>query len=401
MTTSRLLPSLRGIVGDWSYYVTTLTFRDVTALIKSTDEIHERIRLADWIQRVAIDAHAKDIAAYITETPQRFLGSLVVGVYGGAPNWTSLNVRVPEDEGITPEQVENLEGRIGLLHFSGEEKLFAIDGQLRVAGIKQAVKQADGSDCPLLDETVSAIFVAHDPKTEEGKRRTRRLFTTVNKKAKIVSKAARIALDEDDGYAIVTRRMIDEHWLFSDDKKYVLYSTGGSLPALDTTSITSVVGLYEIIKDITLVDIAFGKKRPMDADIADALAQAKSYFDTLLESIPEYSSTFLKEKHKPGYYRSPTRNHLLFRPIGQRTFARATRLLVSRGKSTSAAVEALSKAPLYLQNDVWHHIMWDPVSSTMITNKIVIAEAQLLRLAGQPVRNKSSAAKLDHLLKSV
>ena len=162
----------------------------MTALIKSTDEIHERIRLADWIQRVAIDAHAKDIATYLTGTPQRFLGSLIVGVYGGAPNWTSLNVHVPEDEGIALEQVENLEGRIGLLHFSGEEKLFAIDGQHRVAGIKQAVKKIDGKDSPLLDDTISAIFVAHDPTTEAGKRRTRRLFTTVNKKAKIVFKSS-------------------------------------------------------------------------------------------------------------------------------------------------------------------------------------------------------------------
>ena len=64
------------------------------------------------------------------------------------------------------------------------------------------------------DESISAIFVAHDASSEETKQRTRRLFTTVNKKAKRVSKSAIIALDEDNGFAVITRSLIDEHWLF-------------------------------------------------------------------------------------------------------------------------------------------------------------------------------------------
>ena len=133
MTTTTLLPSIRSCVGDWNYYVTTLSFREVAKLIKAPDEIHERKELADWIQREAIETHAESISSYILTNPQRFLGSLIVGVYGGSPNWTPLRVNIPDRDGITDNQKERIEGCLGLLHFSGDEKLFAIDGQHRVA----------------------------------------------------------------------------------------------------------------------------------------------------------------------------------------------------------------------------------------------------------------------------
>lgn len=63
-------------------------------------------------------------------------------------------------------------------------------------------------------------------------------------------------------------------------------------------------------------------------------------------------------------------------------------------------MKTLLAAELYIQNPEWHHIMWNPVSRSMITNRVLIAEAQLLRLSGQPLRSRSSGRKLDELLLS-
>lgn len=399
MNTAILLPSIRSWVGDWNYYVTTLTFYEVMHLIKSPDEIHERKRLAEWIQRQAIDTHADAIASYIIKTPQRFLGSLIVGVYGGSPNWTPLNVQIPTDEGISTEQMQRVEGRLGLLHLSGGEKLFAIDGQHRVAGIKLALKNGSKHDA-LRNESVSAIFIAHDPNSEAGKQRTRRLFTTVNKKAKVIAKAARIALDEDDGFAVVTRRLIDSHWLFEDGRRHILYGSGGSIPAADDTAITSVVGLFEIVKDLYGGKKSFDQERPSETALEEHLQLCVSFFDELINRIPEYDAVFRKNESKPGDYRTGDKNHLLFRPAGQRTFARAVQLLLSRDEDMGAAIDKLRNPNLYLQNEHWHHILWDPVGKTMVTTKIIIAEAQLLKLSGQALRNKPSELKLRRLLES-
>lgn len=401
MKTGTLLPSLRSRVGDWNYYVTTLSFEEVAELIKAPDEIHERKKLAEWIQREAIESHAEAIAEYIVGNPQRFLGSLIVGVYGGSPNWTPLNVIVPDGEGISDDQLERIEGRLGLLRLIGTESLFAIDGQHRVAGIKLALEKEDVAK-QIGEDSVSAIFVAHDPKSEAGKQRTRRLFTTVNKKARIISKAAKIALDEDDGFAIVTRRLIDTHWLFEDERKHVLYSSGGSIPATDMASITSVVGLFEIIKDLYAGSVRkFEQTRPEEIALTEHLELCSDYFDELIKQIPEYKSVFVNKKGRPGNYRQPHNNHFLFRPIGQRAFARAVELLMSRGNTVAAAVKKLRDAELFIQEEEWHYIVWNPIDETMITNKIPLAEAQLLSLAGQPLRNKTIAKKLAELLVSI
>ena len=50
-------------------------------------------------------------------------------------------------------------------------------------------------------DEVSVIFVAHEA-TSQGLERTRRLFTTLNKTDRPVSKGDIIALDEDDVVAI-------------------------------------------------------------------------------------------------------------------------------------------------------------------------------------------------------
>ena len=75
------------------------------------------------------------------------------------------------------EVPENIEGTMGLLELRGDEKLFAIDGQHRVKGIKEAI----GKNEALRKEEVCTIFIQgviasrrdHDP---DGFQRTRRLF---------------------------------------------------------------------------------------------------------------------------------------------------------------------------------------------------------------------------------
>jgi DNA sulfur modification protein DndB len=71
--------------------------------------------------------------------------------------------------------------------------MFAIDGQHRLAGMKEAVvsQPALGAD------EVSLVLVAHQT-SKSGLERTRRLFTTLNKTARPVGKGEIIALDEND-----------------------------------------------------------------------------------------------------------------------------------------------------------------------------------------------------------
>ena len=400
---THLLPAIRAHIGDWSFYTTTLTFRQVASLINSPDEIHERKKLSDWIQREVIEDHKIDISKYINENSQRFLGSLIIGIYGGNPDWAPVDIKSWEANlDLTLEQKNETEGKLGFLYLEGNEKLFAIDGQHRVAGIKHAMETHNDSE-DIANESIAAIFVGHKPETEEGKQRTRRLFTTVNKKAKPVSKAATIALDEDNGFAIVTRNIIDSHWLFSDERNHISYTSTGSVPANSETLITSVVGLFEIIKDLhpSKNKKKFESNRPTDNNIKQFSDFCLSFIDTLIDNVDSFKRVFVDQIETANLYRSEDNNYLLFRPIGQRVFARATQVLISRGLPLNQSIEILLRVNMEINSADWHHILWDPINNNMITNKLVIAETRLLTLAGEEAKNQKSFNALQDLLNAI
>ena len=197
-------PSIQCHMGDWAYFVTVLSFSEVASRIYRADEIHTNQGLNDMIQR-ELSERVEDIAVYLKSQSDRFFNAIVVGVYGGSPNWYPVDIDERQDEGPS-ELSQNARESIGILELSGKERLFAVDGQHRVEGIKLALREAE----TLRDEELAVIFVAHR-ETTVGLLRTRRLFTTLNKYAKPVKKSEIIALDEDDADAIVTRRLVDEY----------------------------------------------------------------------------------------------------------------------------------------------------------------------------------------------
>jgi DNA sulfur modification protein DndB len=149
-------------MGDTVYYATYMSFADVELWIKHTNEIHTNEKLSRWIQRQLIKGHSEGIADYLLQQEERFFNAIVVGIYGGAPSWAPLRVSPPPGDDsieITDDDRERLDASIGLLALSGTEKLFAIDGQHRVAGIKAALKRS--RDTVAADEII-ALFVGHE-----------------------------------------------------------------------------------------------------------------------------------------------------------------------------------------------------------------------------------------------
>lgn len=204
-----ILPALRAHMGDWAYYVTFLQMGEIAKRIELAEDIHPSSTLKEMIQRQITD-RANPIAEYILNQSQRFFNSLIVGVYGGSPNWCELSIKTNQlfDAETLPLY---LEGALGILQLDGKETLFAIDGQHRVEGIKKALEENED----LKTDEVSVIFVPHRIE-KNGMERTRRLFTTLNRYAKPVKKSEIIALDEDDIIAIITRDLVEKHSLFCE-----------------------------------------------------------------------------------------------------------------------------------------------------------------------------------------
>lgn len=401
-----VLPAIRCRMGDWIYYVTSLSFSAVAERISPATEIHKSESLSGWIQRQLDDRHAELIAQYLHQEDERLFNSIVVGVYEGRSRWASLTVQPPnrpQMPSLNEEQVINLERSLGILELSGRERLFAIDGQHRVSGIKRALAE----NPTLAAEEIASLFVAHQ-NTPEGIERTRRLFTTLNKTARKASTADIVALDEDDAFAVIARRTFDESTLFrADETKTIALRGNSAIPASDRHSITSIIGLYELAQDLSIH--LFGDRtrtavkklkraRPDSTSLQDAYEGFIEYWQTLCEKVPAYKEVLKLRTKLPGDFRMSGNQNLLFRPVGQRAFAGCISTLISRGKPIRASVEKLVQCVNFnLEDPIWDGILWDRLQGNVLTNRTV-AEELMLQQIGEPQHRLSAASKLDRIL---
>jgi DNA sulfur modification protein DndB len=394
------LPAMNCKMGDRGYLVTAMTFGELARrVVDDVRLIHKSDKLAQWIQRVLKRDHAKKIANYLQSEKSRFFNALVIGVYGGDPLWSELTVSDHNDE-LTEDEENRLNSTIGVLILTGKEILFPIDGQHRIAGIKQAV--ADNPD--LAGEEVTTILVGH-AKTDLGMQRTRRLFVTLNQRAKKVSDADIVALDEDNGLAVVTRRIIDEGVLFPKPD-LVCMSGSVAIPEGKPKAITSILGLYQILKGLYPKSkghepaySAIMRSRPTDDELDEIHTLAIRYWRALIDTVPEYKRVIKTGSKEAGFYRSGGQNHLLFRPVGQLAMAKATECLISQGEELEYAVRALIAGnKMSLLDRDWHSILWNPDTKKMM-NEGVVAETLLLNGAGKKARTSEAQQRLDAIRK--
>lgn len=360
-----LLPALRAKMGDWTYYIASMTLEELTLRVTTASAFHQSRRLEELIQR-SLSPRAKDIAEYLLSQSQRLFGTLVVGVYGGEPEW--LEVEIRERARPWGEGNERLDGAIGLLRLSGSEQLFALDGQHRLVGAKRALE----NDPSLGDEEVAVIFVGHS-KDQAGLERTRRLFSTLNRYAKPVSKRDIIALDEDDAVAIVTRRLIDSHALFSDR---IAVGKTKAVPVSDRTSFTSIVALYDCVEMILKIYPAwkagYKRIRPPDGILNQLTRHCVDYWNVVMgehEILQEYIEV-PSDANPAEPVRGRHGGHLFFRPVGilAHTWT-ATTLCSKEATDTRTAIRRLATVPVELAEAPWAGLLWDGENQRMITSR--------------------------------
>lgn len=358
------VPGLRAHMGDWVYYITFLKLADIAERISYVRDIHPSRVLEDLIQRELDESqHSWSIKQYLLHQSQRFFNGLVIGVYGGAPSWTELAIQEGGDSTLAPLP-SYIRGALGVLTFSGEEQLFAIDGQHRVSGIKKAIEERKS----LGNEEICALFLAHQ-NDRKGIQRTRRLFTTLNRYAKPVSKMETIALDEDDVVAIVTRKLVEAHPLF---RERVSRQKGKAISKSDRRNVTSIVSLYDSL-DIFFkmrpprVWREFRKIRPSDNKIGEYYKRATTLWDTLTERLPELEAVARSrpDEELVGRYRNRSGGHLAFRPVGLEMIVWTIRAFLDQGKPLDKIVKAISRIPKTLAEAPWAGLLWDPVNRRM------------------------------------
>lgn len=389
------LPALRGTFGDWTYYSAVIPLKELAKRVAFANEIHTNKALSELIQRSLKGGprggRSLDIANYLQNENERFFNSLVVAVYGGSPQWVPLDIKQGNDElPLLQEAIHCL----GVLHMSGEEKLFAVDGQHRLAGMKRLVEMTEKKDSsnmqiPAITDLVSVLFIAH---RTDNLVRTRRLFTTLNKTAVPVSKMERIALDENDVMAIVARRLVEEHPSFKSPR-IAMHHTN-NLGRDDTIALTTIGNLYDILKILFLAKSGAKKKelefnRPSDTKLDEFYEVAVTFFDDLAQIEPALFKYFSatnpakicqKNRHDSG-------GSIYFRPIG---LTLMTEVAVLLKQKTPNWLDLLKQLPRSLDKVPFAGTIWSH-RNTIEPKHRVLCRDLLLYMCGQET-SKSAIA---------
>lgn len=355
------LPAIKGIIGDWIYYQTVMPFNEVVGRIDNDHSIREYKSLDDYLQR-DLSARSKKIATYLMREKSRFFNSAIIGLFGGDPNWYNFDFA----PSAIPEMSlsEHILDTIGILELSGEEKLFSIDGQHRIDGIKQALKEK--GDKFKFDE-LPVIIIAHSD-TKQGKVRTRRLFSEINTKAVKVSGLDDLITNESNPIDINTRRLFAEFEPFEKEKFIALNATPNI--NAEAKEFTSILNLKEVSKILYADTFKFQDVRPSEEVINDLYEITLDFWQQAVDNIPHYNEV-LVEKIAPtlvsNYRNKDEGGSMLFRPIGIEILADGYRQWQLQKAETNTFWTEFLKINDELSGDYWRDVIWNNAKKTMIS----------------------------------
>ena len=389
----KLYPALRSQMGSWNNYIVKMSARELSESVKYASEVYEDCTLNQATRRIMNDGPVKKaIAEYLKRQPDRFLSSIVVAAIEGNPMFYPLEI--VDDSQLAMFQDDGcLNESLGVLKFDGTQQYYALDGQHRLSAIKALLDRtdplSDGAPEDFENDEYSVIIIVPGQKDPDFMQKYRRLFSNLNRHAKPTDQETNIIMDEDDTFAILTRRLLTEHDFFKwagrqSESQRVKTRKGKNLRSTDP-HFTSLGSLYEM--NIELLSSAqripkgwgpisaegtdlksFKRFRPSEEYIDSLYAELAMYWDALLEEIPDFhKDPLLMRIHDMDEREGEAEtDHLLFWPIGQQMLAEIVRAVLDNcllnpaapdSDAVKSALQGLGRLEWRLHQAPWRHLL--------------------------------------------
>jgi DNA sulfur modification protein DndB len=396
------LPALTGQFAQWRYYQLIMKVGNIVENLGTDDAPNYRVKTVEEVgviyspenvsrllQRLFDPKRLNPIKQYLLKQPDKYLNNLTFAIFDGQPEWLPIDLRYAKIFERREQYFEEIAKSFGILHLTGEETIFVLDGQHRLRGLREAVKDSE----ELKQQDISVTLITHKD-TADGIKRTRRLFSTINRHAKPVSEGENILLDEDDVSAIIVRNLIEEYPLFRNKNAIALNKTA-NLKKSDTDKFSTVISLWNVneivINHDKLYSIKIGKKylkiRPSDDELIEQEKERVfSFWDFFFRAFPTAKSFIDKKlKSDPRFNGGP----FYLRPIGQEIIANLYKVLLENGNVKK--LNSISQIEEELNSDFWKFVLWDPYKSKMLNNKSYASNYLFYHFGVSLSKNKLSA----------
>ncbi|WP_338872099.1 DNA sulfur modification protein DndB [Spirosoma sp. SC4-14] len=371
------LPALTGQFGQWRYYQISITVADVVKnfgtinapnfrikTVEEVNEIYSEKGVSKLLQRAYEKKRLIPIKKYLLMQPDKYINNLTVAIFGGSPDWLPLNIsHTATGFPLSEHDEEFLGDTFGVIKLTGAETLFVLDGQHRLKGLRAAYEE----DSSIGEEIISVTLIVHED-SSEGRERTRRLFSTVNRHAKPVSLGENILLDEDDVSAIITRKLIEDYPLLRDREAVALNKTANLYANQYEDKFTSVIALYHInellLDNQAIYNSVYGdlgedydkikiRVRPDNQIIEGATETVYAFWNTFFGLFPE-AVRFIEGDRNIGRERD-NGGPFYLRPVGQEVIA----MLYVQLQNEPNIFARISNIPASITDPFWLFVMWD------------------------------------------
>lgn len=363
------VPAIRAQMGTHTYYVGTMRARDLSQQVGVASELEDwtTLTIEELYQRGLNKRRVEqEIAPYLVNTPDRFFGSIIVLVK--APDSIAFE-SMEELVASLPAGTRAATKDIGVLTLGlggAAGALVALDGQHRLAALRSVVQGAaerGPHEADVGDDSVTVIFVAH--KSDVA---SRRLFTTLNRSARKVSKNDILLMGEDDARNIVGRALAQDPLVAPRgllDHPMVKFD-GNSIKESDTaiTTLGAVNDLVEIVAETMRLPFALADDwsvRPSESELSDLTVEARKWLHALFEVFPDLMSLRDQPAQIPVERAVERNSSMLLKPAGLVVFFKAVQLALDPSKGglpdLNAAMLAVAGVGWSLGDPHWKGLM--------------------------------------------
>jgi DNA sulfur modification protein DndB len=328
-------PAIKATMGSTPYYLTTMTARslvDTARPARETDSwasasIEERMQREADLNRVK-----KAIVPYLAQHPDRFFGAIIVLVDHDCVEFESLPDMIKQLASARLPNAYRSEGeRMGFLTIERGERI-VLDGQHRWYALRDVIQSADelgDHQGKVGDDDVTVIIIEN-----EDPRKTRRIFNKVNRHAKPTGRADNIVTSEDDGYAWVTRHLLDRDAPLAAREiidggatiQQELVNWRSNTLSKGMRHLTTISALYESVRSILGFEGVKDLDRivtPSDQELHEAYDKVVPWWEDFLKKVDAFREALDDlEIVKTVRFDDRDSRTLLLRPVGQVAFVR-------------------------------------------------------------------------------
>lgn len=420
---SYTVPAIRGQMGSTVFYQAVMRADELAATVRAAMDFqefdtfmaHERMQRKLNEERVE-----RQIVPYLTNSADRFFGSLIVLVY--QPLDFKFETLDDLGSGSLSGPYRAIGSTMGALTIRGG-KLFALDGQHRLHALRTVISQSKTPHLGLeikgpfrdavKNDTLSVIFLEYS-----NKEKARRIFNKVNRYAKPTSTSTNILTSEDDGIYIITRCVasLDDPVRFDSDVEPPItlrYVDGREVTQLEGSSIKQgskqLFTLELLSKSIEAMCKATGQPnlheaativRPEDDVLRTAYEECAKWWRELMRNFTPFSEALDWPGELPKWRQHNSGVSVAYRPNGQEALIKGLMEAHAISKlSAKTLVERLHAVPMGLDHDLWEGILlglggarrkamnFSPLAANLVTYLLIGPDAYGARRTQQLLEN--------------